>query len=146
MRLRLDPAELDGRSVTGFDAYTTNVSVPVTTASWLGHTRIVPGHPEQSWLYSLITTRGQGMQMPPFATSKVDAVDSALVGEWIRRMPPVVSNGDDAGSGVGGGTGGMGTGGMGTGGMGTGGRMGTGGMGTGGMGTGGMGTGGSPGP
>lgn len=97
MFLRLDPADLDGRSVMDFDAYTTTVSMPVKTANWVGHTRIVPGYPEQSWLYHLITTRGQGMQMPPFATNKVDSIDSALVAEWIRHMPPV-SSGEDAGA------------------------------------------------
>lgn len=93
LRLRLDPADLDGGSVADFDAYATAVGVSVTTVNWLGQTRIVPGSPEQSWLYHLITTRGQGTQMPPFATSEVDVVNSALIGEWIRQMPRV-----DAGS------------------------------------------------
>jgi hypothetical protein len=97
LRLRLDPADLDGRPVTELEVYTTTVGVPVTTANWLGETRVVPGHPEQSWLYHLITTRGRGMQMPPFASNVIDPINSALVGEWIRKMPPIDS-GEDAGT------------------------------------------------
>jgi hypothetical protein len=100
LRLRLDPADLDGRPVREFDAYETTIGMPVTTVNWSGQTRIVPGHPEQSLLYRLITTRGQGKQMPPFASSQVDAVDSVLVGEWIRRMPPLDAGQDGGAPGV----------------------------------------------
>jgi len=96
MRLRLDPEQLDGRSVTDFEVYTTTVGVPVTTASWRGRTRIAPGRPEQSWLYHLISNRGDGMQMPPFASERVDSVHVALISEWIRQLPPLEPD-DDAG-------------------------------------------------
>lgn len=96
LRLRLDPDQLDGRAVIDFESYATTVGEPVTTASWRGRTRIVPGHPEQSFLYQLITSRGEGMQMPPFASSRVDAVNAALVGDWIRHMTPLDPD-DDAG-------------------------------------------------
>jgi hypothetical protein len=96
MFLRLDPADLDGRTPDAFDSYDTTVGVAVTTSNWLGNTRIVPGYPEQSLLYRLITTRGRGMQMPPFASDVVDTVNTALVGEWIRSMPPAEHD-EDAG-------------------------------------------------
>lgn len=94
LRLRLDPAELDGRAPDAFESYATTVGVPVTTANWRGNTRIVPGNPEQSLLYRLITTRGRGMQMPPDASDEVDTVNAALVGEWIAQMPPAEPDAD----------------------------------------------------
>jgi hypothetical protein len=85
--LRLDPADLDGRSLSGADALRTTVNVAVNAPNWNGQIRIVPGDPDRSLLYHLISHRGEGDQMPPIATSLVDDADVALVGDWIRRMP-----------------------------------------------------------
>jgi hypothetical protein len=87
MLLRLDPTLLDGRPVAAFDELTTTVGVAAQTPDWSGMIRIVPGAPEQSLLYELISHRGAGMQMPPIATSVVDDSDDALVASWISAMP-----------------------------------------------------------
>lgn len=88
MRVRLDPRQLDGRSVAGFEALTTTVGVRVNAPNWNGWVRIVPGDPAGSLLYDLITHRGTGDQMPPFASRLVDQAGVALIAEWIRNMPP----------------------------------------------------------
>ncbi|MEP6652291.1 MAG: hypothetical protein ABJA82_02975, partial [Myxococcales bacterium] len=79
MLLRLDPALLDGRSTAGFDQVTSTVGITVQTTDWSGAVRIVPGSPEHSLLYQLISHRGSGMQMPPIATNVVDDADVALI-------------------------------------------------------------------
>ena len=88
MRLRLDPAWLDGRPVSGLAPLATTVGVPVQNVNWNGRVRVVPGDPVRSLIYDLISHRGSGRQMPPFATDVVDAVNVARVADWIRRMPP----------------------------------------------------------
>jgi hypothetical protein len=89
MRLRLDPTELDGRSSADFAPLRTTLGVRVNNPNWNGQTRIVPGDPERSLLYHLISHRGMGDQMPPFATRIIDEEHVALVGAWIRALPPV---------------------------------------------------------
>jgi len=89
MLLRLSPAELDGRAVDAtFDPVRTTVGVVVGTPNWSGQTRIVPGSPQQSLIYQLISHRGMGMQMPPIATNLVDEVNDARIAAWIAGMPP----------------------------------------------------------
>jgi hypothetical protein len=95
LRFRLDPTQLDGRSSKDFDALRTGVGVAVNAPNWKGQVRIVPGDPEASLLYFLISHRGQGMQMPPIATRLVDLANVALVGRWISLMPALP--GGDAG-------------------------------------------------
>ena len=46
---------------------------------------IYPGHPEKSILLTRISTRGKG-QMPPLATSHVDAEAVQLMREWIIEL------------------------------------------------------------
>jgi hypothetical protein len=48
----------------------------------------VPGAPEASLLYQLISQRGTAQQMPPIATSVVDEIDDAAVARWIKAMSP----------------------------------------------------------
>jgi hypothetical protein len=88
MRLRLDPRQLDGRSLADIDVLRTTVGVTVNAPNWNGRVRIVPGDPAGSLLYDLITHRGTGDQMPPFASRLVDAAGTALIAEWISRMSP----------------------------------------------------------
>jgi hypothetical protein len=88
MVLRLDPTELDGRPVSGSGPLRTTVGVTVNTPDWHDRTRIVAGDPATSLLYQLISNRGMGNQMPPFASDQVDVEHVALVEAWIRRMPP----------------------------------------------------------
>jgi hypothetical protein len=90
MRLRLDPTMLDGRPLAMIDSRITTMDQVVNAPNWNGQVRIVPGDPDASLLYRLISNRGTGNQMPPFATSVVDTEHVALVASWIRQMaaPP----------------------------------------------------------
>jgi hypothetical protein len=87
MILRLDPSQLDGRPVSGMDPLRTTVGVMVNTPDWHDRARIVAGDPAASLLYQLISNRGMGNQMPPFASNQVDVQHVALVEAWIRQMP-----------------------------------------------------------
>jgi len=107
MRLRLDPALLDGRSSADFESRTTTIGVVANTPTWNGQTRIVPGDPHGSLLVKLITNRGTANpvsnQMPPIASVLVDQPDTQAVIDWIAKMPAAdggagVSAGADAGA------------------------------------------------
>jgi len=90
-RLRLDPTLLDGRPSDDFQTITTTVNMMADTPAWLGQTRIVPGHADQSLLVQLISHRGMDNpemnQMPPIATLIVDQADTQTVVDWINQMP-----------------------------------------------------------
>jgi hypothetical protein len=87
MSLRLNAEELDGRPTDSFPAVTTTVGTETETLRWLGHTRIVPGSPADSWLYTLITQRGDSkQQMPPISTYLVDPDGSDWVKQWIENL------------------------------------------------------------
>src|SRR5579872_4552198 len=108
MRLRLDPAYLDGRALTPaeFDTLRTTLGVPAVSPGWVAPvhwTRIVPGDSNGSLLAQLISHRGKnnpaGGQMPPIATSIVDTADVANVVAWIDKMPGADAGADaDAGA------------------------------------------------
>jgi len=98
--MRLEPTQLDGRSSAGFDTVTSTVGVTAVTPAWSGQTRVVAGHPEQSLLFQLISHRGTGVQMPPIATSVVDAADVARVESWISAMAPAAADGGASDGGV----------------------------------------------
>ena len=87
--MRLDPTQLDGRSVKGFDTLTTTIGVAAVSPAFKGKTRIVPKDPTHSLLYQLISHRGTGVQMPPIASNVVDEGDIPLVQAWIDVLPPV---------------------------------------------------------
>ena len=87
--MRLDPTQLDGRSVKGFDTLTTTIGVAAVSPSFKGKTRIVPRDPTHSLLYQLISHRGTGIQMPPIASNVVDEGDIPLVEAWIDVLPPL---------------------------------------------------------
>lgn len=87
MNLRLNADELDGRPTDTFPAVTTTVETATQTLRWLGQTRIVPGSPEDSWLYTLVTQRGDMKeQMPPLSTYVVDPDGSDWVKQWIEHL------------------------------------------------------------
>jgi hypothetical protein len=87
MRLMLDPTELDGRDTADFAAIKTTVNQAVNALQWSGKTRVVPGAPEQSWLYTLISQRGNPKeQMPPLASNEVDTVNTEVVKQWIVSL------------------------------------------------------------
>jgi hypothetical protein len=98
--LRLDPAECDGRSANELNAVKSTKNVSVKTLQWADETRIVPGDPEKSWLYHLISRRGGGKneQMPPIATNEVDWEHTMMVAEWIRAMKPESDPNGDPGT------------------------------------------------
>ena len=88
LRMRLDPAELEGGPLGEVAVEKTGVGVQAKTMRWLGRTRIVPGASQDSLLYSLITQRGdKTQQMPPLATFLVDTEYSDWVKKWIDAMP-----------------------------------------------------------
>ncbi|MET0386470.1 MAG: hypothetical protein ABW321_10950 [Polyangiales bacterium] len=91
LRLRLDPTQLDGREVTDFATFKTTVGVATQALQWTGNTRITPGSSENSWLYTLITQRGEDRQMPPIGSNVVDEEDSAVVKKWIDSLPASAS-------------------------------------------------------
>ncbi len=92
LRMKLDPSELDGRSPTTFEAYTNLVNGDAQTTQWQGRKRIMPGNPEESLLFELITNRVAGgasnLQMPPLATRLVPEEQTEMILEWIAAMEP----------------------------------------------------------
>jgi hypothetical protein len=85
--MRLDPTQLDGRAVNRFDTLTSTIGVPAVATAWRGQPRIAPPDPRRSLLYQLISRRGEGEQMPPFASAIVDHAGIQLVEVWIARLP-----------------------------------------------------------
>ncbi len=51
------------------------------------HTRVVPGHPEDSVLYLRMETRQAGSAMPPVGTELIDEDGSSLIHDWIESLP-----------------------------------------------------------
>jgi hypothetical protein len=106
MRLRLDPALLDGQAVTAsaFDSLKTTIGVGAVSPGWVAPvhwTRIAPGDPTHSLLVQLISNRGTnnpvGGQMPPIASTIVDSTDVAKVVDWVSLLPggPSLDGGAD---------------------------------------------------
>jgi hypothetical protein len=97
MRLRLDPALLDGRPSTSFVTRTTTMGLLANNPMWNSQPRIVPGDASHSLLVTLITNRGTNNpaanQMPPIASSLVDPVDTPKVIDWINKMAPLGDGG-----------------------------------------------------
>lgn len=88
MRLKLDPALLDGGDLSQVDALTTTVGVATQSFKYPGKTRIVAGSPDDSWLVSLISMRGDPMtQMPPLGSTLVDNDDVDWIRTWIASLP-----------------------------------------------------------
>jgi hypothetical protein len=89
MYLRLPADGIDGRSPEAFDLLTTTIGKDARTPRWSGRKRIVAGSPEDSLLYTLISTRipnNPKDQMPPIASRVVDDEGVRLVGDWIRGL------------------------------------------------------------
>jgi hypothetical protein len=89
LRMRLDATELDGRPATMYETLRSTIGVAATSPQWDGQTRIVPGSPEKSLLFHLMSSRGgaENEQMPPIASSVVDKEAVSMVEQWIRSMP-----------------------------------------------------------
>jgi hypothetical protein len=88
LRMKLDPAQLDGRSSADFEILRTTVGVPARTMRWNNQQRIVAGSPEQSLLYQLASVRrpGENNQMPPIASRVVPTENIEILAAWIRAM------------------------------------------------------------
>ncbi|MDB4939326.1 MAG: hypothetical protein JWP87_6298 [Labilithrix sp.] len=87
LRLRLDPAQLDGGAVaSSWDPLGTSIGIGAVTPRWVGQQRIVPGEPDMSLLVQLISQRGTD-QMPPIGSLVVDDKDVKIVRDWIQSMP-----------------------------------------------------------
>jgi hypothetical protein len=89
LRMKLDPALLDGRASNNFQTFRLLINTAAVTTQWNGQKRVVPGMPDKSLLYKLITTR-TGMdgnkQMPPLVSRVVDTKDAAKVRDWITAL------------------------------------------------------------
>jgi len=87
MRLTLHPSDLDGSPLTDVDAVKTAVDQDVKAMRWVGTKRVVPGKPDESTLYKLISQRGDPMQqMPPLGTNEVDTKYTDYVKAWIEGL------------------------------------------------------------
>lgn len=89
LRMKLDPALLDGRASNDFQTFRLLINMSAVTSQWNGQKRVVPGMPDRSLLYKLITTRTAtdgNKQMPPLVSRKVDDKNAAKVREWITAL------------------------------------------------------------
>lgn len=91
LRMKLSWEDLDGRPVNEIEVLKNLIDVPAKTTQWQGQKRIVPGKPEESLLYKLITTRlgvDGNKQMPPLVTRVVDDEHANMIKEWILALKP----------------------------------------------------------
>jgi hypothetical protein len=89
LRMKLDPAQLDGRPSNDFQTFRLLINTAAISTQWQGQKRIVPGKPDESLLYKLITSRvgaDSNKQMPPLATRMVDEEHASQVREWITAL------------------------------------------------------------
>jgi hypothetical protein len=90
LRMKLDPALLDGRPSNSFQTFRLLINTAAVTSQWSGQKRVVPGQPDKSLLYKLITTRTPmdgNKQMPPLVSRVVDTKNAAKVRDWITALP-----------------------------------------------------------
>lgn len=89
LRMKLDPALLDGRASNNFETFRLLINTPAVTSQWSRQTRVVPGMPDKSLLYKLVTTRTPmdgNKQMPPLVSRVVDMKNVAKVRDWITAL------------------------------------------------------------
>lgn len=88
--LRLDVTQLDGRVPdASWNVLRTTLGRTAEGAQWGGGTRIVPGDPEGSLAFQLMSVRtGGNGQMPPIASRVVDHDAVQLVRDWISLLDP----------------------------------------------------------
>ena len=85
--MKLDVGELDGRPANNFQALQLLINQDAKTLRWGDKKRVIPGNPEDSLLYQLITSRaGPKEQMPPIATQVVDSSHTDLVKRCINAL------------------------------------------------------------
>ncbi len=91
LRMKLKWEDLDGRAMNDTEVLKNLIGVPAKTTQWQDQKRIVPGKPEESLLYKLITTRlgvDGNKQMPPLVTRVVDEEHADMIKEWILALKP----------------------------------------------------------
>jgi hypothetical protein len=95
LRMKLNFEDLDGRPVNEIEVLKNLIDVPAKTTQWQGQKRIVPGKPDESLLYKLITTRlgvDGNKQMPPLVTRVVDDVHANMIRDWILALKPTAAS------------------------------------------------------
>jgi hypothetical protein len=95
LRMKLKFEDLDGSPVNDIEVLKNLIDVPAKTTQWQGQKRIVPGKPEESLLYKLITTRlgvDGNKQMPPLVTRVVDEEHANLIRDWILALKPAAAS------------------------------------------------------
>lgn len=86
--LKLDARELDGRPSNNFEPLRLLINQDAKTLRWGERQRVIPGNPQDSLLYQLITSRaGNKEQMPPIATKVVDSTHTEIIRRWIEALP-----------------------------------------------------------
>jgi hypothetical protein len=91
LRMKLNFADLDGSPTNDIEVLKNLIDVEAKTTQWQGQKRIVPGKPDESLLYKLITTRlgiDGNKQMPPLVTRVVDKEHADMIREWILALKP----------------------------------------------------------
>lgn len=99
LRMKLSVEELDGRPADQLQLWKQLVNQDAKTTQWVGMKRIVPGKPDESLLYNLITTRlgiDGNKQMPPLLTRVVDEEHAEMIRNWILALPPAQTQGATA--------------------------------------------------
>jgi hypothetical protein len=87
--MKLDVNELDGRPINNIEMLQLLINQDAKTLRWGDRKRVIPGNPQDSLLYQLITSReGPKEQMPPIATKVVDSAHTELIGNWIEALAP----------------------------------------------------------
>jgi hypothetical protein len=89
LRMKLDQTLLDGRASNNFDTFRLLINVAAVSMQWNKQKRVIPGMPDKSLLYKLITTRtgtDNVKQMPPLVSRVVDDKNAAKVRDWITAL------------------------------------------------------------
>jgi hypothetical protein len=88
LRMRLHVSEADGSSTHDTELSNTTIDVATVVGAWPG-TRIIPGNPDDSWLYKLMSSRdpvNMSDQMPPIASRLVPQDAVTLLHDWITAL------------------------------------------------------------